>query len=47
MGRDSRVSIAAKHDGVVENVDANRIILKYEEENNGEEPVTKIDVYNL
>jgi DNA-directed RNA polymerase subunit beta len=47
VGRDSRVSIVAKHDGVVENVDANRIILKYEETRDGEEPVTKIDVYNL
>ena len=47
VGRDSRVSIVAKHDGVVENVDANRIILKYEEAKDGEEPVTKIDVYNL
>ena len=47
VGRDSRVSIAAKHDGVVESVDANRIILKYEEKRDGEEPVTKIDVYNL
>jgi DNA-directed RNA polymerase subunit beta len=41
------VSIVAKHDGVVESVDANRIILKYEEKKKGEEPVTKIDVYNL
>ena len=47
VGRDSRVSIVAKHDGVVENLDANRIILKYEETKDGEEPVTKIDVYNL
>ncbi len=38
VGRDSRVSIVAKHDGVVENVDANRIILKYEETKDGEEP---------
>ncbi len=47
VGRDSRVSIVAKHEGVIENVDANRIILKYEERTNGDEPVTKIDVYNL
>src|SRR5208337_1715667 len=47
VGRDSRVSIVAKHDGVVESIDANRIILKYEEKKDGEEPVTKIDVYNL
>jgi DNA-directed RNA polymerase subunit beta len=47
VGRDSRVSIVAKHDGVVENLDANRIILKYEETKDGEERVTKIDVYNL
>ena len=47
VGRDSRVSIVAKHDGVVESVDANRIILKYEEKKDSEEPVTKIDVYNL
>jgi DNA-directed RNA polymerase subunit beta len=31
----------------VESVDANRIILKYEEKRDSEEPVTKIDVYNL
>ena len=47
VGRDSRVSIVAKYDGVVESVDANRIILKYEDKKKGEEPVTKIDVYNL
>jgi DNA-directed RNA polymerase subunit beta len=47
VGRDSRVSITAKHDGVIESVDANRIILKYEEKRHGDEPVTKIDVYNL
>lgn len=46
VGRDSRVSIVAKHDGTIESVDANRIILKYEERN-GDEAVTKIDVYNL
>ena len=32
---------------LVESVDANRIILKYEEKKGSEEPVTKIDVYNL
>ena len=47
VGRDSRVSVVAKHDGVIESVDANRIILKYEAPNGSEEPVTKIDVYNL
>jgi DNA-directed RNA polymerase subunit beta len=47
VGRDSRVSIVARHDGVVESVDANRIILKYEEANGAEESVTKIDVYTL
>jgi DNA-directed RNA polymerase subunit beta len=48
VGRDSRVSIVAKHDGVVESVDANRIILKYEDNVVGsEESATKIDVYNL
>jgi DNA-directed RNA polymerase subunit beta len=46
VGRDSRVSIVAKHDGVIESVDANRIILKYEDRN-GDAAVTKIDVYNL
>jgi DNA-directed RNA polymerase subunit beta len=46
VGRDSRVSIVAKHDGVIESVDANRIILKYDAKN-GDETVTKIDVYNL
>ena len=33
--------------GVVESVDANRIIVKYEAENGPDETVTKIDVYNL
>ena len=47
VGRDSRVTITAKHSGVVKSVDANRIILKYEEKSKHEEAVTKIDVYNL
>ncbi|HVN95405.1 MAG TPA: DNA-directed RNA polymerase subunit beta [Syntrophorhabdaceae bacterium] len=47
VGRDSRVTIIAKHDGIIESVDASRIILKYEEKKSGEEPVTKIDVYKL
>lgn len=47
VGRDSRVTIMAEHGGIVKSVDANRIIVKYEEKDGGEEPVTKIDVYNL
>ncbi|OPX97961.1 MAG: DNA-directed RNA polymerase subunit beta [Syntrophorhabdus sp. PtaU1.Bin002] len=47
VGRDSRVTISAKHSGIVKSVDANRIILKYEGKSKHEEPVTKIDVYNL
>ena len=47
VGRDSRVTISARHSGVIKSVDANRIILKYEEKNKHEEPVAKIDVYNL
>jgi DNA-directed RNA polymerase subunit beta len=47
VGKDSRVTISARHGGVIKSVDANRIILKYEEKNKNEEPVTKIDVYNL
>ncbi len=47
VGRDSRVTITAKHSGVVKSVDANRIIVKYEEKDESEEPVAKIDVYNL
>ncbi|MGD9578488.1 MAG: DNA-directed RNA polymerase subunit beta, partial [Syntrophorhabdus sp.] len=47
VGRDSRVTITAKHSGVIKSVDANRIILKYEEKTKHDEPVTKIDVHNL
>lgn len=46
VGRDSKVTIIAKHDGIVKSVDANRIIVQYEENQNGE-PVVKVDVYNL
>ncbi|HOE17770.1 MAG TPA: DNA-directed RNA polymerase subunit beta [Syntrophorhabdaceae bacterium] len=47
VGRDSRVTVIAKHDGIIESVDASRIILKYEEKKGREEPATKIDVYKL
>ncbi len=47
VGRDSRVTIMAKHDGFIESVDASRIILKYEEKKGSDEPITKIDVYKL
>jgi DNA-directed RNA polymerase subunit beta len=47
VGRDSRVTVVAEHNGVVKSVDANRIIVSYEAKDGGEEPVTKIDVYNL
>jgi DNA-directed RNA polymerase subunit beta len=47
VGRDSRVTITTEHAGVVKSVDANRIIVKYEEKAGNDEPTTKIDVYNL
>jgi DNA-directed RNA polymerase subunit beta len=47
VGRDSRVTIMARHDGIIESVDASRIILKYEEKKGSDEPITKIDVYKL
>jgi len=47
VGRDSRVTIMARHDGVIESVDASRIILKYEEKKGHDETATKIDVYKL
>ena len=47
VGKDSRVTIMAKHDGVIESVDASRIILKYEEKKGHDEMVTKIDVHKL
>jgi DNA-directed RNA polymerase subunit beta len=47
VGRDSRVTVSAKHTGIVKSVDANRIILKYEEKGKNDELTTKIDVYNL
>ncbi len=47
VGRDSRVTIMARHDGVIESVDASRIILKYEEKKGHDEASTKIDVYKL
>ena len=47
VGRDSRVAVIAKHDGVVKSVDARRIIVKYEERHDNGETLTKIDVYNL
>jgi DNA-directed RNA polymerase subunit beta len=47
VGRDSRVTIMARHDGVIESIDASRIILKYEEKKGNEEPATKKDVYKL
>jgi len=47
VGRDSRVTVMARHDGVIESVDASRIILKYEEKKGHDESATKIDVYKL
>ncbi|MEN6616741.1 MAG: DNA-directed RNA polymerase subunit beta, partial [Syntrophorhabdus sp.] len=47
VGRDSRVTVMARHDGVIESVDASRIILKYEEKKGHDETSTKIDVYKL
>jgi len=47
VGRDSRVTITARSAGIVKSVDANRIIVQYEEKDKNEEPTVKIDVYNL
>jgi len=47
VGRDSRVTVMAKHDGIIESVDASRVILKYEEKKGHDEPTTKIDVHKL
>lgn len=47
VGRDSRVTVTARHGGIVKSVDANRIIVQYEEKDKHGEPATKMDVYNL
>ncbi|HPP06246.1 MAG TPA: DNA-directed RNA polymerase subunit beta, partial [Syntrophorhabdaceae bacterium] len=47
VGRDSRVTVMAKHDGIVKSVDANRIIVQYEEKTEHDETVVKLDIHNL
>ena len=44
VGKDSGVTIVARRDGVVEDVDASRIVLKHNTEDGFENPVT---IYNL
>ena len=44
VARDSRTGVAAKHSGVVESVDANRIVVKCM---NSRNVVTGVDIYNL
>ncbi|MCX7966840.1 MAG: DNA-directed RNA polymerase subunit beta [Syntrophorhabdaceae bacterium] len=47
VGRDSRVTIVARHDGIVKSVDANRIIVQYEEKTEQDETVVKLDIHSL
>ncbi len=47
VGRDSRVTIVARHAGVVKSVDAKRIIVQYDGKKDGDENAVRIDVYNL
>jgi len=47
VGRDSRVTVVARHDGIVKSVDANRIIVQYEEKTEHDETVVKLDIHNL
>jgi DNA-directed RNA polymerase subunit beta len=47
VGKDSRVTVVARHGGIVKSVDANRIIIQYEAKQKEGEPVAQIDVYNI
>jgi len=46
VARDSGVSVVARHDGVVESVDASRIVIKIDE-GEYDETGTGVDIYNL
>jgi DNA-directed RNA polymerase subunit beta len=46
VARDSGVSVVARHDGVVESVDASRIVVKIDE-GEYDETGTGVDIYNL
>jgi DNA-directed RNA polymerase subunit beta len=46
VARDSGVSVVARHNGVVESVDASRIVVKIDE-NEYDESGTGVDIYNL
>ncbi|HYS42885.1 MAG TPA: DNA-directed RNA polymerase subunit beta, partial [Geobacteraceae bacterium] len=46
VARDSGVSVVARHNGVVESVDASRIVVKIDEDEN-DETGTGVDIYNL
>jgi len=46
VARDSGVSVVARHNGVVESVDASRIVVKIDE-NEYDETGTGVDIYNL
>jgi DNA-directed RNA polymerase subunit beta len=47
VGRDSRVTVAAKRSGIVKSIDANRIIVQCDDKYRDDGGVTKIDVYSL
>ena len=46
VARDSGVSVVARHDGVIESVDASRIVVKIDEKE-VDESGTGVDIYNL
>jgi DNA-directed RNA polymerase subunit beta len=46
VARDSGVSVVARHNGIVESVDASRIVVKIDE-NEYDESGTGVDIYNL
>ncbi len=46
VARDSGVSVVARHNGVVESVDASRIVVKIDEDEH-DETGTGVDIYNL
>jgi DNA-directed RNA polymerase subunit beta len=47
VARDSGVTVTAKRDGIVESVDASRIVIKTELEEGEEEIGADVDIYNL
>ncbi|MBI5441137.1 MAG: DNA-directed RNA polymerase subunit beta, partial [Deltaproteobacteria bacterium] len=46
VARDSGVTVVARRDGVVESVDASRIVIRYAEDGEAQVP-TGVDIYNL